>query len=244
MSDSAAWSEAESAVYRDLSRYAVPQRARQVAMVTALVRAAVAAGADGALLDLCCGEGLLSEALLAALPEARVLAYDGSDSMLATTRRRAGDTPRLETRLIDLATAGWRRFERPLGAVVSSLAIHHLDAAGKRALFADLHAALAPGGVFVLADVVQPATAAGQAIAAELWDEEVRRQALELDGDLSGFEAFERAEWNHFRHGGLDPIDKPSSLVEQLDWLRAAGFADVELHWMTAGQMIASGWRR
>src|SRR3546814_8450769 len=72
----------------------------------------------------------------------------------------------------------------------------HLDADGKRRLFADLHAALAPGGVFVLADVVQPAGDAGSAIAAELWDQEVRDRALALDGDLAGFEAFRRADWN------------------------------------------------
>jgi tRNA (cmo5U34)-methyltransferase len=236
-----AWSETESTAFRRLSRYAVPERERQVAIIMTLVGAAEA---DGDALDLCCGEGLLTEALLRALPEARVHAYDGSDSMLAATRERARAPDRLVTRLIDLGAADWRRFERPLRAVVSSLAIHHLDAAGKRALFADLHAALAPGGVFVLADVILPATAVGHAIAAELWDEEVRRRSLELDGTLEGLELFRRVDWNHFRHAEPNPIDKPSTLAEQMDWLRAAGFADVDAHWMMAGQMIVSAWRR
>jgi tRNA (cmo5U34)-methyltransferase len=241
MTGSVAWSGAESKTYRDLSRYAVPERERQVAIITTLVRAAQA---EGDVLDLCCGEGLLTEALLRALPETTVHAYDGSKSMLAATRHRAGAPDHLATRRIDLAATGWRRFERPLRAVVSSLAIHHLDDAGKRLLFADLHAALALGGVFVLADVIRPAAAVGHAIAAELWDEEVRRQALALDGTLDGFDAFDRADWNHFRHAELDPIDRPSTLVEQLEWLRAVGFAEVDLHWMTAGQVIVSGWRR
>lgn len=235
------WSETESGTYRDLSRYAVPERERQVAIVTAIVRAA---DIDGDVLDLCCGEGLLTEALLRALPEATVHAYDGSKSMLAATRDRAGVLERLVTRQIDLGATDWRRFDLPLRAVVSSLAIHHLDGAGKRALFADLGAALKPGGVFVLADVIRPTTAVGHAIAAELWDEEVRRRALALDGTLEGVEAFSRADWNHFRHAEPDPIDKPSTLVEQLEWLRWAGFAEVDLHWMTAGQVIVSGWRR
>jgi tRNA (cmo5U34)-methyltransferase len=84
--------------------------------------------------------------------------------------------------------------------------------------------------VFVLADVVRPARAVGHAIAAELWDEEVKRQALAQDGTLAGFKVFQRADWNHFRHAGPDPIDQPSTLVEQLDWLRAAGFSDLDLH--------------
>jgi tRNA (cmo5U34)-methyltransferase len=238
---SAIWSETESTTYRDLSAYAVPERERQLAILTTLV---CAARAEGDVLDLCCGEGLLSEALLRALPEVGVHAYDGSDSMLAATRERAGATERLVTRRIDLAATDWRRFEPPLRAVVSSLAIHHLDGASKRTLFADLHAALAQGGVFALADVILPATAVGHAIAAELWDEEVRRRSLELDGTLEGLELFRRADWNHFRHAEPNPIDKPSTLVEQLDWLRSAGFAEVDAHWMTAGQVIVSGWRR
>ena len=234
------WSETESATYRDLSRYAVPQRERQVALIVDRVGATAA---TGDVLEICCGEGLLTSALLAHLPDGRVLAYDGSDSMLAATRERAGDTDRLVTRKIDIAERDWRRFEAPLRAAVSSLAVHHLDGPGKQGLFADLHVALAPGGVFVLADVIQPATAAGSAIAADLWDQEVKDRALSLDGDLKGFEAFKRADWNHFRHEVLDPIDKPSTVVEHLDWLRDAGFVDVDLHWMTAGQMILSAVR-
>lgn len=234
------WTEAESAVYRDLSRYAVPQRERQIAIVVDRVARATA---TGDVLEICCGEGLLTTALLERLPGVRVHAYDGSGSMLAATRARAGDPDRLATRLIDLAATDWRRFDAPLRAAVSSLAVHHLDGAGKRALFADLHAALAPGGVFVLADVVQPAGAAGSAIAAELWDQEVKDRALALDGSLAGFEAFRRADWNHFRQAVLDPIDKPSTVAEHLDWLRAAGYVDVDLHWMTAGQMILSAVR-
>ena len=97
--------------------------------------------------------------------------------------------------------------------------------------------------VFALADVILPETYAGNAIAADLWDEETRRRSQEIDGDLGGFEAFRRADWNHFRHAVLDPMDQPSTLVEHLDWLRDAGFVGVDLHWMTAGQMILSAVR-
>lgn len=235
------WTEAESALYRDLSRYAVPERERQIAIVEALVRAA---DTGGDVLDLCCGEGLLTEALLRALPGVTVHAYDGSESMLETTRRRSCAADRLHTRVIDLRSRDWREFDPPLRAVVSSLAIHHLDDAGKRALFADLHAALAPGGVFVLADVIRPATAIGHEVAARIWDEEVERRALAMDGTKEGYEAFRRADWNHFRHATPDPIDQPATVAEHLTWLREAGFRHVDLHWMMAGQVLLSGWRR
>ena len=44
----------------------------------------------------------------------------------------------------------------PFGLVFTALAVHHLDGAGKRDLFRRVRAVLAPGGRFVLADVVVP----------------------------------------------------------------------------------------
>ena len=46
--------------------------------------------------------------------------------------------------------------EGPFDLVFSALAIHHLDGPGKADLFARVAAVLAPGGRFVLADVVVP----------------------------------------------------------------------------------------
>jgi len=44
----------------------------------------------------------------------------------------------------------------PFDAVVSALAIHHLDGEEKRELFAAVHDRLLPGGRFAIADVVVP----------------------------------------------------------------------------------------
>ncbi len=241
MTDEPSWSEDDSGVYRNIARYAVPERERQIEIVTGLVRAA---DTEGDVLDLCCGEGLLSEAIMVAFPDVRILAYDGSDTMLAEARRRVPDPDRLTTKCIELAAADWRSFETPLRAVVSSLAIHHLNGDQKQELFADLYAALSPGGVVVLADIVKPATQAGCDLAAKHWDEEVKRRALALDGTLAGAEAFDAAEWNSFRHGFEEAVDKPSLICTKIDWFSAAGFADVDLHWMIAGHAIISGWRR
>ena len=54
-----------------------------------------------------------------------------------------------------------------------------------------MFALLAPGGVFVLADLVEPSREGGQAIAAEAWDEAVKARALQLDGDLKAFARFQ-----------------------------------------------------
>ncbi len=234
------WSEDDSATYRGLARYAVPERERQIRIIIELVRAA---DAPGDVLDLCCGEGLLTEALLGALPEAKVFAFDGSASMLADVAARLGATGRLVTRTIDLAARDWRRFDAPLRAVVSSLAVHHVDGAAKQALFADLFAALAPGGVFVLADMILPARPVGHAVAAWMWDEETHRRSLDLHGDARGFEVFQKAEWNNFHDGEPHDIDQPSTLADHVRWLEQAGFVHVDVHWMLAGQTVFSAWK-
>ncbi len=59
------------------------------------------------------------------------------------------------------------RLEEPLpegefDLVASALCVHHLDGAGKRDLFRRVRERLAPGGRFVLADVVVPADPADQ----------------------------------------------------------------------------------
>ncbi len=236
----AGWSDDDTEAYLRLAPYVVPERERQVAIVVDLVRAVPA---RGDVLDLGCGAGPLTAALLAALPDVRVHAFDGSAAMLERARTAAPAGERLRTAQVDLAARGWRSFDEPLRAVVSSLAIHHLDTANKRALFADLYRLLAPGGVFVLADILRPTRSVGQAVAGTMWDEETRRRALAIDGDDRGFRAFQQARWNCFQTAEVDPVDKPSSLREQLGWLEDGGFVDVDVHWLLAGQVLLSAWK-
>ncbi len=237
------WTEADSGRFIDYGKYFVPDREAQIDTICGLIPPA----ADGAtLVELCCGAGLLSAALLARFPAARVLAFDGSPRMLASVRAMAGAgaaaaAARLETREFDLADTAWRHFDRPAHAVVSSLAIHHLDGPGKRRLYADMAAALAPGGALVIADLVAPASAAGVKLAADAWDAAVRQRALEIDGNLDAFAEFRALGWNYYADPEPDPIDQPSALFDQLHWLAEAGLEAVDVHWMRAGHAIFGG---
>src|SRR5437762_3145119 len=79
----------------------------------------------------------------------------------------------------------------PLRAVLASLVVHHLPAAGKRRLFADLARRLEPGGALLLADVVEPASPAARDAFARQWADAARAQSLALTGGLEAFERFE-----------------------------------------------------
>ena len=233
------WQEEDSQLFIDYGRYFVPERETQIQIIGDLIPPRPA---PFHILELCCGEGLLAAALLAQFPGATVHGYDGSLEMLQQTRARlAAYGDRFEAQTFDLATRDWRQPPWPVHAVVSSLAIHHLDGPGKQALFQDVQRLLAPGGIFIVADLVQPTTELGREVAAKAWDAAVRRQALELDDNLDAFDAFEQQQWNMYRYPEGDDVDKPSTLFDQLQWLAQAGFADVDVYWMQAGHAIFGG---
>ena len=80
------------------------------------------------ILDLCCGEGLLTRALLDRFPESEVHGLDGSPKMIARIKTKlAVYGKRFEAMRFDLSSRDWRSFPWPIHAVVSSLAIHHYD---------------------------------------------------------------------------------------------------------------------
>ena len=94
------------------------------------------------LLDLGAGTGETSRRYLEAHPGVQVVAVDASRAMLQVAAGVLG-------RRAELRPA---RLEEPLPAgrfdlVVSTLAVHHLDAAGKADLFARIAERLARGGV-------------------------------------------------------------------------------------------------
>jgi tRNA (cmo5U34)-methyltransferase len=236
-----AWSEQDSVHFIDYGAYFVPHREVQIGTICALLPGR---GTLAHAVELCCGEGLLTRALLERFPEARVHAFDGSESMLAATRERAGPPAnRLCTRRFDLASADWRDLGFRADAVVTSLAVHHLDGASKQALFRDVARMLAPGGVFVLADLVAPAAERGRALAARAWDDTVKARALELDGTLAAFEQFRSDGWNYYDDPDADPIDQPSGILDQLRWMEEAGLEGADVHWMEAGHAIMSAAR-
>ncbi len=232
-----AWDEQDSQAFIDYGRYFVPERAEQIAIICELIEPQPA---PLHIIELCCGEGLLARALLERLPQSVVYAYDGSPEMLSRAQQNLAQfAGRFVPAQFDLAARDWRARIQTADAVVSSLAIHHLDGAQKQELFRDVYGMLAPGGVLVIADVIEPAHARGLAIAARAWDDAVRQRALALDGDTAAFDFFTRDGWNLYRHP--DPLDKPSRLLDQLQWLAAAGFNDVDVHWLKAGHAVFSG---
>jgi SAM-dependent methyltransferase len=102
------------------------------------------------LLELGTGTGETATHVLAAHPGARLVGIDASEAMLAAARVRLPDADLRVARLQDPLPDG------VFDLVFSALAVHHLDGPEKRDLFARIALVLAPGGRFVLGDLIVP----------------------------------------------------------------------------------------
>lgn len=173
-------------------------------------------------LDLGCGDGVLGAAVRDAFPGARLVAVDDSAAM----RERAAERLRGTDAVVvaaDLADPGWRDAlpERTFDAVVSGFAIHHLEDARKRALYGEIFALLAPGGVFVNVEHVASASPRGEAFWEASWCEHAARATGErYESVLAAFRSRPDRDANR-----LAPVET------QLAWLRESGFVDVDCYW-------------
>jgi tRNA (cmo5U34)-methyltransferase len=185
------------------------------AAVEALAR--VPHGAVRRVLDLGAGTGLLSAMIAGGFPEAEIELLDASEPMLVGARRRLGEA----VSAVHVSDMGGELPPGPFDAVVSALAIHHLEHADKRALMRRVHDVLRCGGVFVNAEQVDGPTPQLTAIYAQRWADDCRALGA-TDAEIDG--ARER-----MRH------DRCTDVGTQLGWLRDAGF--------TAADCIYKSWR-
>jgi tRNA (cmo5U34)-methyltransferase len=174
-------------------------------------------------LDVGAGTGLLSAAVAAAHPDARFELLDGSPEMLAEARERLGELV-VGVHVQDMA-AGLP--DGPFDAVVSALAIHHLEDVEKRVLFGRVHEVLRPGGVFVNAEQVLGPTPELAERYVQTWQRLCR--------ELAATEAELAAANERRRH------DRCADVESQLQWLRAAGFptADVLYKYWEEAVLVA-----
>jgi tRNA (cmo5U34)-methyltransferase len=153
-------------------------------------------------LDLGTGDGRLLALLQRDRPGTRGVGVDLSKVMLQAAARRFAGDGRVELVEHNLAheLPALGRFD----AVVSSMAIHHLEHERKRSLYAEVFDLLEPGGMFANFDHVASPT---------------RRLHL----------AFFAAIGEPLEHE--DPSDRLLDVETQLLWLREIGFDDVDCYW-------------
>lgn len=239
------WQETDSRFFIELGRVVTPGREEIERAILELLPAS--SHEDFFAVELGCGAGWLSDAVLRVFPQARVLALDPSEEMRREAARLlAPYGERVELRHFLLEDDAWLR-DLAAGpaprCVYSSLVVHHLDGPGKQALYRRLHDLLEPGGALLIADVVEPASERERAYQAARWDAAVRERSLAFTGNLRAWEFFESDHWNLWRYPDPD-FDKPSTLAEHVRWLEDAGYEGVGVFWAQAGHAVYGGFRR
>jgi tRNA (cmo5U34)-methyltransferase len=176
---------------------------------TAVGALELADGPPARVLDLGAGTGLLTRAVCALHPDCEATLLDGSTAMLERAHQTLG-----ESASYVVGDLGGQLPAGPWDAVISALAIHHLEDPVKRELYARVRETLAPGGVFVNAEQVKGKTPLLQD-AHRRWH---HRRALELGASERDWaQACERMRF-----------DRLATVEENLSWMRAAGLADVD----------------
>src|SRR5262252_2907542 len=154
------------------------------------------------ILDLGTGDGRLLALVKQHRGAVEAVALDFSPAMItAASKRFAGDpSVRIVNHDLDHPLPDLGEFD----AVISSFAIHHLEHARKRCLFAEIFALLRAGGAFCNLEHVASPTAT-------LHEEFLLSIGFTVETE--------------------DPSNKLLDMETQLVWLREIGYVDVDCHW-------------
>lgn len=168
------------------------------------------------ILDVGCGAGNYALRLLAELPNRNVRLLDLSQPMLDRARDRVlaatqGTVSTLQgdVREVDLGAGS-------CDIILAAAVLHHLRSDDEwRQVFAQLHAALRPGGSLWIFDLVQSSSPA------------VERLMWQRYGEY--LVALKGAEYREQVFAYIEQEDTPRPLLEQLELLRQAGFSQIDV---------------
>ncbi len=212
-----------AATYLEGVRAAIPLAQEQIEVMLRLL--AASSPSPRRFLDLGCGDGVLSVAILNRFPEAQATLLDFSATMLEAAENRL-QRHKTSVRFVsaDYAAPAWLdsvATGASFDAIVSGYSIHHQPDARKRELYGEIFRLLAPGGIFVNIEHVSSPSPWVAAVNDDLFIEELRRHQPDKARE-------EIAETYYYRADKAANILAPVEL--QCQWLRELGFIDVDCY--------------
>jgi tRNA (cmo5U34)-methyltransferase len=165
------------------------------------------------ILDLGAGTGLFSSLVLTVNPTAHFTLWDVADKMLEVAKDRFADSAARFGYVVD----DYRSFDEKdtYHLVISSLSIHHLSDPEKQQLFRLVYQALKSGGIFLNIDQIKGPTPELQELYGRKWEELTRLNGA-TEAEVQG--GIERRRL----------YDREATMENQLQWLREAGFQEVD----------------
>ncbi|WP_409199798.1 class I SAM-dependent methyltransferase [Methanobrevibacter sp. DSM 116169] len=167
-------------------------------------------GDNPKVLDLGAGTGLFSKFILDKFPNANITLVDLSEEMLNKAKIRFNDNKNITYICDDYLNLD---FNNDFDIIISSLSIHHLEEDDKKKLYMKCFDYLKSNGIFINADQVLSSSEKLENIFKYNLNQKILNSPLDKDYIKV---ADERRKF-----------DKPSTLLDQLKWLKEIGFKDL-----------------
>lgn len=175
-------------------------------------------------LDLGAGTGLVSSLIKERYPNAEMHLIDISENMMEKAYERFSGYENIHFYIRD-----YDKEDIPgiFSLVVSAMSIHHLSDSGKQRLFKKVFDSLEAGGYFINADLALGATKRTEAVYQKRWQDHLKQTDLAR-------EELERIIQRMC-------LDQPATLENQLSWMEATGFEDVDCFFKQYNFTVYSG---
>lgn len=186
-------------------------------MIDALVSAIPFKNSDSInIIDLGCGTGYVSMNIKERFPNSNLTCLDFAENMIAKVKIRMKKYNNVNFYLKDITKFD---FDKKYNAIVSSLALHHLETKkDKIKFYKKIFEALEPEGVFYNADIILGSNEALQELYISKWKEFM---AKSIPGDEI------ENTWMTKHH----EEDWPEILIDQMLWLEDIGFKEIDIVW-------------
>jgi len=224
--------------YLDKADIYIVERRKMFWYVSSLFRHFFGGGENIKLLDIGCGDGVLTEELLRAHSAIAATLIDGNDGMLLRAKERLNafqNVSYLKASFQEILAGAISLGSYDL--CVSSMAIHHLEMNEKASLFKKILSHLNAEGHFINIDVVLPPSEELESWYFAIWRDWLGHMMNrynvtdEVPEDLIK------------RYKDPSSMNKPDTLSNQLKSLKEAGFVDVDCYFKN-GIFVVFGGKR
>lgn len=188
--------------------------------------------------DLGGGSGIFLERILSNFPKAKCYWIDYStDFMKAAKERLNSYSNRVEYIITTLQDNWENKIKEKADLIFSMSAIHHLETEEKRALYKSCYNMLKPSGWFFNCDEMKTLYKDAYLNSMKFWVNHVNNIKSEIPAEKSKYYESWTSTFERWQERNIKNVDNPKvkgddiheSFLSQLEWLKEAGFSNVDL---------------
>lgn len=166
-------------------------------------------------LDLGCGTGNISKGVKKRFPHAQITCVDLAENMIQLAESKLTSYSDIEFKIADFRDL---EFREEYDAVISSLALHHLQPAEQKLFYLKIREFLKEEGVFYNADNILGSSSHLDQVYMDRWVEFMLKSHSQEEIEMIWLPRHRKEDF-------------PSPLRSHIQWLEEAGFKNVDVVW-------------